>query len=99
MAELKPFKGLRFTDKAGDIGKLCCPPYDIISPEQKQEFIKENPYNIIRLELPKTANDSDSAYDEAGRTLGNWLDNEILRCDSKPGIYIYEMSFDCAGKS
>ena len=99
MAELKPFKGLRFTDKAGDIGKLCCPPYDIISPEQKQEFIKENPYNIIRLELPKTANDSDSAYDEAGRTLGNWLDNEILRCDSNPGIYIYEMSFDCAGKS
>ena len=99
MAELKPFKGLRFTDKAGDIGKLCCPPYDIISPEQKQEFIKENPYNIIRLELPKTANDSDSAYDEAGRTLGNWLDNEILRCDSKPGIYIYEMSFHCAGKS
>ena len=43
-------------EKAGDIGKLCCPPYDIISDSEREEFIKENPYNIIRLELPKGEN-------------------------------------------
>ena len=31
MAEIKGFKGLRYTEKAGDIGQLCCPPYDIIN--------------------------------------------------------------------
>ena len=94
MAEIKAFKGLRFTDKAGEIGKVCCPPYDIISPEQKNQYIAENPHNIIRLELPKTANDTDEAYGKARAYLNEWLDEGILKCDDKPAIYIYEMVFD-----
>ena len=97
MAEIKSFKGLRFTDKAGDTGKVCCPPYDIISPEQKKQYIAENPYNIIRLELPKTAGDTDEAYAKARECLDKWLEDDILRCDEKPGIYIYEMVFDALG--
>ena len=38
MAEIKAFRGLRFTDKAGSTGEVCCPPYDIISPEQKKQY-------------------------------------------------------------
>ena len=97
MAEIKSFKGLRFTDKAGETGKVCCPPYDIISPEQKKQYIAENPYNIIRLELPKTAGDTDEAYAKARECLDKWLEDDILRCDDKPGIYIYEMVFDALG--
>ena len=53
MAEIKPFRGLRFdTEKAGQIETLVCPPYDIISEEQRLGYLKENPSNIIRLELP-----------------------------------------------
>ena len=38
MAEVKGMKGLRFqTSKAGSIQELCCPPYDIISEEQRKE--------------------------------------------------------------
>ena len=33
MAEIKPFRGMRFTDKAGEIQTLTCPPYDIISED------------------------------------------------------------------
>ena len=99
MAEIKAFKGLRFTDKAGEIGKVCCPPYDIISPEQKKKYIAENPHNIIRLELPKTANDTDEAYGKARAYLNEWLDEEILKCDEKPSIYIYEMVFDALGSN
>ena len=39
MAEIKPFRALRFTDKAGNIASLTCPPYDIISEEQRQKFL------------------------------------------------------------
>lgn len=99
MAEIKAFKGLRFTAKAGEIKQLCCPPYDIISPAQKEEFLKTNPHNIIRLELPKTADEDDTAYDKAGETLKEWVDDEILKCDGKPGIYVYEMEFNAAGQS
>lgn len=54
MAEIKAFRGMRYnTEKAGEISQLCCPPYDIISEEQRLGYISENEYNIIRLELPK----------------------------------------------
>lgn len=94
MARIAPFNGLRFTDKAGDMNKLVCPPYDIISDDERAKFIETNEYNIIRLELPKGEN----PYDEAGKTLKNWLDNEILKTDDKAGIYVYEMQFTSDNK-
>ena len=101
MAEIKAFKGLRFTEKAGAISEVCCPPYDIISPEQRTEFLTANPNNIIRLELPKTQQDDDSfdAYGAAKDYLSDWLQEEILKKDEKEGVYVYEMDFDANGQS
>lgn len=97
MAEIKAFNGLRFTEKAGEIGQLCCPPYDIISAEQRNQFLNTNPNNIIRLELPKTQNENDDAYEAARACLNNWLSESILSKDDKKGIYIYEMDFSANG--
>lgn len=87
MATIKGFKGLRF--KSGDLNSLVCPPYDIISDEQREKFIENNPHNIIRLELPKGEN----RYRDAGKTLKEWLDEGVLAQDDKDGIYVYEMDF------
>ena len=57
MAEVVPFKALRFTEKAGRPSDLCCPPYDIISEEQRRAYLAENEHNIIRLELPRDGED------------------------------------------
>ena len=35
MAEIRPFRALRFTDAAGRLQELTCPPYDIISESQR----------------------------------------------------------------
>jgi len=95
MAEIKGFKGLRFNcDKAGRIDELVCPPYDIINDEQREEYIKTNPYNIIRLELPKGSD----RYNEASKTLNSWLENGILVKEKKPAVYIYEEEFTAYGK-
>lgn len=41
MAVIKAFKGMRYnTAKAGEISSLCCPPYDIISEQERLAFIK-----------------------------------------------------------
>ena len=53
MAIVKPFKGLRFQNSAGAINELVCPPYDIISEEERKQFIATNEHNVIRLELPR----------------------------------------------
>ena len=99
MAEIKAFNGLRFTEKAGKIGELCCPPYDIISGEQRLAFLNENQYNIIRLEMPKSQHDDESfdAYGAARAYLNDWLNAEILKKDEKSGIYVYEMDFSANG--
>lgn len=100
MAEIKAFKGLRYTEKAGDIANLCCPPYDIISGEEREALIRKNPYNLIRLELPVLGGSEDLApYHEAANTLRAWLKDEILKTDEKEAIYIYEMEFSAYGKS
>ncbi len=94
MAEIKAFKGIRYTDNGGTLNTLVCPPYDIISDAQRESYIEKNPYNIIRLELPKG---DDGRYREAGDTLDKWLDKEILSCDGEDSIYVYEMQFTANG--
>ncbi len=96
MAVIKPFRGMRFnTDKAGELKTLCCPPYDIISEEERKAFIAQNPYNVIRLELPKEGED---VYARAGEVLDLWRRKGILIHEDKPAVYIYEMEFNAYNK-
>lgn len=95
MAEIKGYKGLRFNcEKAGKIEELVCPPYDIISDQQREEYIRTNPHNIIRLELPK----GDDKYNKAAKILKDWLEKGILVKEDKPAIYIYEEEFTAYGE-
>ncbi len=93
MAEVKAFKALRFTKKAGDISKNVCPPYDIISEQERLSFIAESENNIIRLEKPV----GDNAYEDAKKLYLDWSDKGIIDCDDKKGIYVYEEEFDALG--
>ena len=96
MAEIKAFRGMRYdTGKAGSISTLCCPPYDIISEKERLAFIDENPYNVIRLELPR---EGENVYKTAGEILDLWRDKGILIHEQKPAIYIYEEEFNAYNK-
>ena len=95
MAEIKPFRALRFdTQAAGNIQELTCPPYDIISEEQRAQYLKTNEHNVIRLELPR----GDNPYEEAGALLRRWEQQGILKQDQQEGLYIYEEEFEAHGK-
>ena len=94
MAEVRAFKALRFTDKAGDISKNVCPPYDIISEDERLGFIAESKNNIIRLEKPV----GDNAYEEAKKLYLDWSDKGIIATDDKKGIYVYEEEFEAYGR-
>ena len=91
MAEIRPFRALRYDlEQAGTIGQLTCPPYDIISEDQRREYLSRNGYNIIRLELPREGEDP---YQQAAETLAQWRQEGILRFDMDPGMYLYEEEF------
>ncbi len=96
MATIRPMKALRYDcGKAGKIESLTCPPYDIISEEQRQAYLRANPNNVIRLELPK----GERPYEEAKETLESWKREGILKRDDKDSYYIYEEEFTVKGKT
>lgn len=96
MAEVKALRALRFTPKAGPIGELVCPPYDIISEEQRKAYLAANPCNLIRLELPR---EGETPYAEAAAVYQSWLAEGILAQDEQPGLYIYEEEFEALGRT
>ena len=95
MALIRPFKALRFTEKAGAVKEICCPPYDIVSEEQRLGYLAANEHNIIRLELPRESGDP---YAQAARTLVDFEDKGVLAVDEKPALYLYRESFEVDGQ-
>ena len=94
MATLRAFRALRFTQQAGKSEQLTCPPYDIISEQQRLAYLQRNPNNIIRLELPR---DGENPYLQAGSVLRGWLQDGTLKQDEKDAYYIYEIDFSTDG--
>jgi|SRR5579883_3046762 len=101
MAEIAPFRGILYTERAGDASRLLAPPYDVISPEERETLAALDPHNAVRLILPKdpSGGDSDEKYEQSARDLRAWLDEGALARDAAPAIYRYHQRFpDAAGK-
>jgi uncharacterized protein (DUF1015 family) len=71
------------------LADVIAPPYDVISPQQKDELLKRSPYNIVRLILP----DGEDPYKNASQILGDWIHKEILKTDPEPSLYCYHQTF------
>lgn len=104
MAEVVPFKGvffnvLQISKVAG--ADLLAPPYDIITPEYKEELYEKSPYNIVRIdfgkELPED-NSNENKYVRARKLLDAWLKDQVLITSRTPGFYSYEISYKMHGR-
>ncbi|HEY7024689.1 MAG TPA: DUF1015 family protein, partial [Candidatus Limnocylindrales bacterium] len=78
-----------------DLSAVLCPPYDVISPRQREAFLSRDAHNAVRLELPSptptTAKEADFAG--AAEALNEWLGDGTLARDDRPLVYIYEQRF------
>ncbi len=102
LSEIKPFRALRYqADRVGDVAKVVCPPYDVISPIQQAAYYEASPYNFIRILLGKEEPGDTSGQDKyvrARRTLDEWLREGILVQDERPAIYFYKQEFRVQGE-
>jgi uncharacterized protein (DUF1015 family) len=87
----QPFVGLRYGPDATDISGVVCPPYDVISPHDRELLEAEDPANCVRVELPRPAPPL-SAYESAAATLAAWR-GQFLAVDDGPSFYVYRMGF------
>jgi uncharacterized protein (DUF1015 family) len=94
--EVSPFRGIRYNQSTvGDLARVICPPYDVISPEQQRLYYKKSDYNAIRLEFPEPTTDR---YERAAMTFQQWLKQGVLEYDSVSAFYLHEHQFKYSGK-
>lgn len=102
MAEIRPFRGMRYNQSLiGELAEVICPPYDIITPQMRHELYHQGEYNFVRLEdsreLPQDAA-GESKYARSVATMEQWLRQGILKMDEAPAIYLHDHYFTYQGK-
>ena len=95
MADVRAFRALRYDERvAGPLSKLICPPYDVISSEQRQALEARDPRNFVHVELP----DSDAAgYRRAGELARRWREEGALTRDIPTALFVHDHSFSFGG--
>lgn len=94
MLEIKPFCGLRFDPAVtGCLDAVITPPYDVITPEERDRLAAGSPWNMTHVILPKAGPEGGSPYDSAARTLAKWKSDNGLRRDDTPSYYLLRQTF------
>lgn len=84
MAELKPFRALRFSSWAGGLSALVCPPREHL--RAREPYAQASPFNAVRLEMPAPG-------ENAAALLRDWTEQGILKPDRSPAVFLYEQEF------
>jgi uncharacterized protein (DUF1015 family) len=95
MADIKPFRAIRYTEQAGSLKNLITQPYDKIDTELRKEYYKKSPYNYCRLILPMEEN----KYKTAQQRTQKWMRKGILAKDEKPALFVYRQEFKLSGRT
>ena len=102
MAEIIPFKALRYDPHQVKLEDVLTQPYDKITPEMQAKYYERSPHNLVRIILGKqgeTDTDSFSVYSRAAEYLHDWRLGGLLKQDSEPGIYLYSQTFTVPGSA
>jgi uncharacterized protein (DUF1015 family) len=86
MAQVRPFRALRYSAAAGPIERLVSPPYDVISPEERARYLQLDPHNVVHLTLPESE-------DQAARDLSEWQQDGVLEREGEPAVWALSQAF------
>jgi uncharacterized protein (DUF1015 family) len=92
---VEPFAGLLYDpERVGVLSNVVAPPYDLIDKAHQDALYARSLYNVVRLEL----NRDPDRYASAARTLGEWLNDGVLKRAVRPAIYLYSQFFEIEGR-
>jgi uncharacterized protein (DUF1015 family) len=95
MADIHPFRALRYDLQRVSAAQVVTQPYDKITPAMQEGYYTASPYNLVRIILGRREPDSpaDNVYTRAAAYARAWRAEGILRQDSAPSIYAYSQTF------
>ena len=95
MVDIRPFRAIRYTEKAGDLKNLITQPYDKIDVALQKEYYKKSAYNYCRVILPMERN----KYETAQQRIQEWLREGVLSRDTEPAFFVSRQEFKFSGRT
>jgi len=87
VADVRPFRAERYDEaKAGPLEDLVAPPYDVISPAERDEYLARSPYNVVHLTVPDDEQ-------QAARDLADWRAAGIVARDGNPSAWVLSQDY------
>ncbi len=96
MADILPFRALRYDLLRVSAAQVVTQPYDKITPAMQEGYYAASPYNLVRIILGRREpgdNAGHNVYTRAASFARQWRNEGILRQDSAPSIYTYSQTF------
>jgi uncharacterized protein (DUF1015 family) len=96
MADIRPFRALRYDQQQVDPAQVVTQPYDKITPAMQERYYSASPYNLVRIIFGRHEpedNRAHNVYSRAASYSANWRRDGIFRQDSAPSIYTYSQRF------
>ena len=95
MADIYPFRALRYDLQQVSASQVVTQPYDKITPAMQDRYYAASPYNLVRIILGRREPDEpgNNVYTRAAAYARSWRAEGILRQDSEPSIYSYSQTF------
>lgn len=96
MADILPFRALRYNLGKVTASEVVTQPYDKITPAMQERYYTASPYNLVRIILGRKEagdNTGDNVYSRAATFGRQWREQGILRQDLAPSIYSYSQTF------
>lgn len=96
MANIKPFRGLRYNPKHFcDLSDAITMPYDRIHEPEQAAYYAQSPYNYVRIiqglrEPEEAGND---VYTRARCYMQTWLTEGVMLREAQPVLYVLEQTF------
>ncbi len=100
MADIIPFRALRYDFSKVSPDEVLTQPYDKINPAMQENYYEASPYNLVRVILGKAQpgdDDRKNVYTRAAASLKQWQAEGALQVDSEPSFYVYSQLFKVPG--
>ena len=100
MADISPFRALRYNSSKVSPGDVMTQPYDKITPAMQDKYYQSSPHNLVQVILGKQQsgdNEQQNVYTRAASLLQKWQDEGVLQPDAEPSLYVYSQIFKVPG--
>ncbi len=96
MADVLPFRALRYNLERVSAQQVVTQPYDKITPALQERYYAASPYNLVQIILgrPEVGDNTEhNVYTRASNCSERWRNDKILVRDAEPSIYACSQTF------